>query len=794
MKTTSRSQRRLTKLVLTLLLSLGAAVASKATIIMSYDAGTNGVPASAPNPTNVAGGSWILADASAGDPNVRSEGQSPDPLHPNLNAWRMLDGVTTAGRVIYFRAFPTDQQATNAIWCGWKASAYMRVIDPVAGNAGTISIYLQFGSTNAIMNRRYLTYADIDANGALYAAYSTTATTTITTNAADALAYHLYEIVYDSATRIASLRVDGQVISSNWPSLTVAASSHGCAWGSGSSAGRGDGYFNRVTVEVNDPSPTTVTVNPPDATNNVAESHTFVADFTGCATNLQWYHDGSPIPGANGRSYTITSIVTPDAGKYKMGISDPQTGTEVFTTEATLTVNADPIPPTVVSVVGRLSLREVMVKFSEGIDPTTALNPANYQVAGDALIVSNVTLKDLVTVLVQTSDQTANSIYDLILSGIKDQSGNTMLIVTQAFTAANLVPVAFYDAGTAGNPSVPPDPSLTNAGHWTFLRGTNELLSATAVSPDGATDLNAWNITDHTTQTGQSIDYRWAFPKESRDFARTNGWRFRVRARFVDDFNTTTALLMLYGDSSSRNYYIFFDVSGIDLDLNAALSGSITTNLTAFGVGAFDYHTHEIVFYPDTQQASYYFDGALISSGWSGTTPSTYIGPGFGAAASTGMGSMNYNQVQFDVNNATSPVIATNPVSLTNVPFGSKATFSGFASGFVGGYQWYKDGVPVAGATGNSYTIASATATNEGQYTLRAYNSFVEVESSAATLTVGPMASIANTNGNLVITFTGTLQAATNITDTFTDVTPAPASPLILTSPTGPSLFYRSRK
>ena len=70
---------------------------------------------------------------------------------------------------------------------------------------------------------------------------------------------------------------------------------------------------------------------------------------------------------------------------------------------------------------------------------------------------------------------------------------------------ANLVPVALYNAGAAGNPLVAPDPSLTNAGRWTLVRGTNELLSATAVSPDGSTGLNAWNITDNTTQAGQTI-------------------------------------------------------------------------------------------------------------------------------------------------------------------------------------------------------------------------------------------------------------------------------------------------
>ena len=777
--------------MLGIVLLLVGAVASKGTIIMNYEAGTNGVPASAPDPSSAEGGSWVLIAANLG-PNLVSEGLSPDPLHPDLNAWRTLDNLTTSGAA-RFSKVATDEQVTNAIWCGWKASAYLRFADPVPGNAGTITIFFQFGSTNAIWNRRYLAYAEIDPNGALYAS-STTRTATITTNTTDALDYHLYEIVYDSAMRTAELRVDGQVLSSNWPSLTIPASVDGCLWGIGSTGGRGDGYFNRVTVEVNDPAPTTVTLDPSDATKNVAESVTFAADFTGCATNLQWYKDGNPIPGANGRSYSIANIVTPDGGKYKMGIADPQTGSEVFTSEATLTINPDSTPPTLVNVEPLLSLQHVRLKFSEGIDPSTAQNPANFLVDGGALTTSNAVLEDLVTVVVQTSEQAADSTHELIVSGIQDQSGNTMLTVTQAFTAANLIPVAAYDAGNEGNPPVAPDPSLTNAGRWTLLRGTNEFLSAMGVSPDPGTGLNAWNITDNTTQGGQTIDYRFSYPKETHEFARTNGWRFRVRARFLDDFSTTAAMLMMYGDASGRRYYVFFDVSGIDLDLTAALGGGITTNLTTFGAGAFDYHTHEIVFDPETQLASYYFDGSLIYSGWNGTTPSAaFNGPLFGAASSGGMGSMNYNLVEFSVNNATSPIIVTNPTS-AEVTAGDNVTFEGYASGFVGGYQWYKDGVPIPNATGSSYTIASTAESDVGDYTLHAFTSSVEVESTAATLTVTtpPELSIDASTGNIAVTFTGTLQSATNLTDTFTDMVPQPPSPLILTNPPG-SLFFRSR-
>jgi len=789
-KQTIRCNMVRTSLAVALLLGTAILPRASATIIMSYDAGSNGVPAIAPDPTSVEGGSWTAIAVNTG-PNMLSEGLSPDPLYTNVNTWRLLDNVAGSGAVRFSKTL-TDEQVTNAIWCGWKASAYWRVADPVPGNAGSVAVFFSFSSTNLVWNRRYTCLLDINANGALYAT-TTTTSSTITTNTTDALAYHLYEIVYDNATRNAQLWVDGQVINSNWPSLASAASVDGLNWGTGSSAGRGDGYYNNIKLEVNDLAPTVVTLNPANATKDVAESVTFTADFTGCATNLQWYKDFSPIPGADQRSYTIASIVPSDAGEYWMGIADPQTGTEVATAHATLTVNPDSTPPTVVSVKPDLSLQHVQVQFSEGIDPTTAQNPANYQVAGAPITVTNATLLDLMTVDLQMSPEfTAGSNYDLILSGVQDQSGNAMLTVTQAIAAPNLVTVSLYDAGTENNPVVAPDPATTNGGHWFVVGTTNDFLTVGSVAPDVG-GLNGWNINDNNP-SGGGFQYRMDYPQTSHDFARINGWRLKVRCRMIDDYGSASpAIGVLYSNPAGRRHFFYLRQSGIDLDLQVWLVGGITTNLTTGGIGAADYHTHEIVFDPATDRASYYFDGTLIYKNWNGDALASYKGTYFGSYSSAGMANVNFNQVEFSAVNATSPVIVTNPVDAT-VAFGGSVTFTGSASGFVGGYQWYKDGVPIDGARSDSYTIASATDADEGQYTLAAYNSFTEVQSAPATLTVLPMINIGTINGNVMVTFTGTLESSTNVDGTYTDVTPAPTSPLILSNAPDAQLFFRSRK
>ncbi|MDX2149074.1 MAG: M12 family metallo-peptidase [Planctomycetota bacterium] len=82
------------------------------------------------------------------------------------------------------------------------------------------------------------------------------------------------------------------------------------------------------------------------------------------------------------------------------------------------------------------------------------------------------------------------------------------------------------------------------------------------------------------------------------------------------------------------------------------------------------------------------------------------------------------------------PTIIDQPDSLSRSA-GEPATFSVEASGSAPfTYQWLKDGVEIAGATGESLTIASVQAGDEGNYTARVANSCDDVLSEAATLTI----------------------------------------------------------
>ncbi len=81
------------------------------------------------------------------------------------------------------------------------------------------------------------------------------------------------------------------------------------------------------------------------------------------------------------------------------------------------------------------------------------------------------------------------------------------------------------------------------------------------------------------------------------------------------------------------------------------------------------------------------------------------------------------------------PAIASQPLSVSVEPGGS-VTFSVAATGGALSYQWLKGGSPIAGATGASFTIASATRADDGSYAVVVTNASGSVTSLPALLRV----------------------------------------------------------
>lgn len=159
--------------------------------------------------------------------------------------------------------------------------------------------------------------------------------------------------------------------------------------------------------------------------------------------------------------------------------------------------------------------------------------------------------------------------------------------------------------------------------------------------------VNAWNITD---SNGSAVGPSYVFnltPEQQAALA-TNAWRYRVTTRMVHDLGGPVCMYFSYGNAARR--WIFFLSFTANGDLVAQTEGTPQQQhvLTSNGIGADDYHLHEIEFNPVTSQATYRFDGTPVRT-WTGQTLAGAQGVRWGAGSTAGRGSMNVHSVQFDL-------------------------------------------------------------------------------------------------------------------------------------------------
>ena len=111
----------------------------------------------------------------------------------------------------------------------------------------------------------------------------------------------------------------------------------------------------------------------------------------------------------------------------------------------------------------------------------------------------------------------------------------------------------------------------------------------------------------------------------------------------------------------------------------------------------------------------------------------------FGGTTGLVSGTFPYTVMVTAASTDTAPSFTTQPQSQT-VTAGASVTFTAAASGTPAPtYQWNFNGTAIAGATGATYSIASAQSSNAGSYTVTATNSAGSATSSASVLTVNPV-------------------------------------------------------
>ncbi len=160
------------------------------------------------------------------------------------------------------------------------------------------------------------------------------------------------------------------------------------------------------------------------------------------------------------------------------------------------------------------------------------------------------------------------------------------------------------------------------------------------------------------------------------------------------------------------------------------------------------------------------FNGSPIAGATSSTLTLTNVttanNGSYSAAVTNSAGTVFSQSASLTV--ASLPVFTAHPASRTAAP-GQSVTFSASVTGNpTPTFQWNKNGSPVAGATGASFTLPNVVSDDGGSYTVTATNPAGSVTSNAATLTVTnapvittqPVSQVVTAGGNATFTVAAT--------------------------------------
>src|SRR5204863_7727671 len=116
----------------------------------------------------------------------------------------------------------------------------------------------------------------------------------------------------------------------------------------------------------------------PPASVTVNEGGTLAlsAGVRACGATFQWTKNNTAVTGANNPAFTLNNVTPGDAGDYRLIVTNPigRATSDV----AHVTINADLVKPTVVSVSGGTDPTTVTITFSKVLGAATAQATANY--------------------------------------------------------------------------------------------------------------------------------------------------------------------------------------------------------------------------------------------------------------------------------------------------------------------------------------------------------------------------------------------------------------------------------
>ncbi len=193
----------------------------------------------------------------------------------------------------------------------------------------------------------------------------------------------------------------------------------------------------------------------------------------------QWQKSTTDILDATNATLVFTTASVNDAGNYRVVVTNDYGATN--SAPATVTVVTDTVAPTLVTAVNS-TLTNVVVRYSEAVEPASATNGANYSITLGA-IVSSAYLTDAQTVTLVISSLTLGNNYTLTVNGVRDRAFTPNVIVSNSqinFTALANGLTTRPNVGPFLNNQLPPAaPGIS--GNWSAVVAFTNLVFTNAL-------------------------------------------------------------------------------------------------------------------------------------------------------------------------------------------------------------------------------------------------------------------------------------------------------------------------
>ncbi len=514
-----------------------------------------------------------------------------------------------------------------------------------------------------------------------------------------------------------------------------------------------------LTVEV---APTIVQVSVDSMTPCQGSSVTFMATVDGSAPiTLQWRRNGSAIPGATGSSFTIASVGVGDSGTYDIvatnscgsatssGVAitvrtpaaitaQPQSQTVCEDDSVTVTVTATGSTPLTYQWNFNGSAIPGATNTSFSIATASVADAGSYTVtvANECGSVTSsaadLTVRTPPVIDVDPSDMTVcegdAATFSITASGSGplsyQWSKDGTAIPGATSSSLTVMSSSPSDAGVYSATVTNDCGSATSAGALLTVRTAAEITA----NPAGGTVCAGDSVTFSVTASGSDpISYQWSKDGSTIPGATMNSFTIASAATGDAGSYSVTATNDCGSATSTAAVLVVETAPAITSDpLSSTVceGDSASFSITATGSAPLMYQWFKDgTAIPGATGSAFTLAGAAVSDAG---TYSVEVSNNCGTATSSGA------VLTVEI----APAITAQPSS-TSVCEGDMASFAVTATGDAPLlFQWFKDGIAVPGATGSTYSIASAALGDAGSYSVSVENDCGTAISDAATLTV----------------------------------------------------------